>query len=181
MSRSAKWEYLKAVHGRYREAPRVAKGRILDEFCETTDYHRKYALRLLNGPPPLARAAPAPAPPGDVQPGRDPGVDGDLGGRGLPLVRAVEGPDPPLAAVGAAAVAAVGDGVPAAPGHQPRQIDRRLGPAKRQLKTRRSGRTKPGTLLKHHRGKCLRIRVGSRRRGPGKRGSPLSPAPCTPG
>jgi hypothetical protein len=32
----------------------------------------------------------------------------------------------------------------------PRQIDRRLAPAKRQLKTRRYGRTKPGTLLKHH-------------------------------
>jgi hypothetical protein len=32
----------------------------------------------------------------------------------------------------------------------PRQIDRRLAPVKRQLKTRRYGRTKPGTLLKHH-------------------------------
>jgi hypothetical protein len=32
----------------------------------------------------------------------------------------------------------------------PRQIDRRLAPAKRTLKTRRYGRTKPGTLLKHH-------------------------------
>src|SRR5205814_7490013 len=31
-----------------------------------------------------------------------------------------------------------------------RQIDRRLAPAKRQLRTRRYGRTKPGTLLKHH-------------------------------
>jgi hypothetical protein len=31
-----------------------------------------------------------------------------------------------------------------------RQIDRRLGPTKRQLQTRRYGRTKPGTLLKHH-------------------------------
>jgi hypothetical protein len=32
----------------------------------------------------------------------------------------------------------------------PRQIDRRLSVTKRQLKTRRYGRTKPGTLLKHH-------------------------------
>ena len=32
----------------------------------------------------------------------------------------------------------------------PRQIDRRLAPAKRRLRTRRYGRTKPGTLLKHH-------------------------------
>jgi hypothetical protein len=32
----------------------------------------------------------------------------------------------------------------------PRQIDRRLGPTKRRLQTRRYGRTKPGSLLKHH-------------------------------
>jgi hypothetical protein len=32
----------------------------------------------------------------------------------------------------------------------PRQIDRRLGATKRQLQTRRYGRTKPGTFLKHH-------------------------------
>jgi hypothetical protein len=31
-----------------------------------------------------------------------------------------------------------------------RQIDRRLGPTKRQRQSRRYGRTKPGTLLKHH-------------------------------
>ncbi len=29
-------------------------------------------------------------------------------------------------------------------------MDRRLAPTKRQLQTRRYGRTKPGTLLKHH-------------------------------
>ena len=32
--------------------PGSTRGRILDEFCETTGYQRKYALRLLNGPPP---------------------------------------------------------------------------------------------------------------------------------
>jgi hypothetical protein len=31
---------------------RADRGTILDEFCETTGYHGKYALRLLNGPPP---------------------------------------------------------------------------------------------------------------------------------
>ena len=52
MSAPAKWEYLKAIHARYRQATREEKGRILDEFCASTEYHRKYALRLLNGPPP---------------------------------------------------------------------------------------------------------------------------------
>jgi hypothetical protein len=32
----------------------------------------------------------------------------------------------------------------------PRQMDRRLQPKKRQLARRLYGRTKPGTLLKHH-------------------------------
>ncbi len=44
MSAKAKWEYLRAIYGRYR-APREEKHRILDEFCRVTTYHRKYALR----------------------------------------------------------------------------------------------------------------------------------------
>ena len=58
MSLRAKEEYLRAVHARYRQATREAKGQILDEFCATTGYHRKSALRLLHGPPP-GRTRPA--------------------------------------------------------------------------------------------------------------------------
>lgn len=50
MSRQGKWEYLKAIHARYRHAARAEKGRILAEFCQVTGYHRKSALRLLNDP-----------------------------------------------------------------------------------------------------------------------------------
>ena len=46
MSRRARWEVLRAVYARYRGAARVDRGRILDEFCETTGYQRKYAVRL---------------------------------------------------------------------------------------------------------------------------------------
>ncbi len=52
MSRQGRWEYLKAIYPRYQAAERAAKQRILDEFCQVTRYHRKSALRLLNGPPP---------------------------------------------------------------------------------------------------------------------------------
>jgi len=45
MSYGTKWEYLKAVYPRYRRATRADKRTILNEFCETTGYHRKYALR----------------------------------------------------------------------------------------------------------------------------------------
>jgi hypothetical protein len=56
MSLRAKEEYLRAVHGRYRQATRAAKGQILDEFCATTGYRRKSALRLLHGRRPGGRA-----------------------------------------------------------------------------------------------------------------------------
>lgn len=36
---------------RYREASRMDKRRILDEFVATTGYDRKYAIQVLNHPP----------------------------------------------------------------------------------------------------------------------------------
>jgi len=47
-----RWEYLQAIYGRYRSAGRKGKKVILNEFCANTGYHRKYAIRLLNGPRP---------------------------------------------------------------------------------------------------------------------------------
>src|SRR5262249_44242773 len=52
MSAPARWEYLRAIHARYRQARRPDRGAILDEFGKNTGYHRKYAVRLLNGPLP---------------------------------------------------------------------------------------------------------------------------------
>lgn len=51
MSRQGKWEYLKATYALYHQAPSAEKSRTLDEFCQARGYHRKSALRLLNGPP----------------------------------------------------------------------------------------------------------------------------------
>jgi len=47
MSGQAVAEYAQAIRRRYEAAGRVEKGRILDEFCETTGMHRKAAIRLL--------------------------------------------------------------------------------------------------------------------------------------
>ena len=55
MSRRAKWEYLHAIYQRYRQASSAEKSRILDECCQVCGYHRKYAIRVLNGPPPSKR------------------------------------------------------------------------------------------------------------------------------
>jgi len=47
-------QYFRAIYQRYRKAGREAKSAILDEFCRNTGYHRKYAIRLLQGPARLA-------------------------------------------------------------------------------------------------------------------------------
>ena len=52
MGRKGKWEYFRVIYGRYGKADRKAKREMLNEFCLTTGYHRKYAIRILNGPAP---------------------------------------------------------------------------------------------------------------------------------
>ena len=142
-------EYLARMRERFERAGRDAKGGLLDEVCEVTGYHRKAVVRLLR------RAA-------------TPGTRRRRGRRveyGPPVVAA-------LRAIWTAAgypwsvrlKALLPAWVPLArrrlrltPAteralHQisPRQIDRRLRPHKQELRTRMYGRTKPGTLLKHH-------------------------------
>jgi hypothetical protein len=147
-----KWEYLRRIYDRYRTADKEIKGRILDEFCEVARYHRKYATLLLNGPRPEPRAPKRRC------------------RRRKPLYA------PQVIAVLAAIWEASGYpwsvrlkallplwlpwakkrfAVPAAIERRlleisPRQIDRRLAGHKRKAKRRLYGRTKPGTLLKHH-------------------------------
>ncbi len=43
-------DYLEAIRSRYRRADKEVKSRILDEFCATCGYNRKYAIRLLSKP-----------------------------------------------------------------------------------------------------------------------------------
>lgn len=53
-------ELIAAVGERYRAAPKIDKVRILDEFASLTGYHRKHAIRVLNGAAPDSVAAPTP-------------------------------------------------------------------------------------------------------------------------
>ncbi len=46
---------MRRIYPRYRQASTGEKRCILDEFCANCGYHRKYAIRLLNGPPPGPR------------------------------------------------------------------------------------------------------------------------------
>jgi hypothetical protein len=52
MKTTSRRDYLQRIYPRYRDARSSEKGRILDEFCANCGYHRKYAIRLLNGAPP---------------------------------------------------------------------------------------------------------------------------------
>jgi len=49
ISAGARQELVQAIVGRYRTATAQDKRRILDEFVALTDYHRKHAIRMLNG------------------------------------------------------------------------------------------------------------------------------------
>src|SRR2546426_11349027 len=55
VSRTSRLEYLQTIQERYQRASKGEKHRMLNEFCKVTRYHRKYALRLLNGPRLAAR------------------------------------------------------------------------------------------------------------------------------
>ncbi len=55
VTRDAILEYARAVSPRYLAASKREKGTILDEFCKTTGYHRKSAVRLLCEPPMAVR------------------------------------------------------------------------------------------------------------------------------
>jgi hypothetical protein len=49
MSIEARREYLTAIRERYQNSTKKEKGNILKEFCRVCHYHRKHAIRILNG------------------------------------------------------------------------------------------------------------------------------------
>jgi hypothetical protein len=150
VSRQGKWEYLQAIHPRYRQAARAEKGRILDEFCQVTGYHRKSAVRLLNGPPPGRHPLPRRhrAPSYGIRViqvlaaiWRAAGYPWSVRLQALlplwlPWARTRFRLTPPLEAQLLRL--------------SPRQTDRRLAPHRQRVRKGLYGRTKPGTLLKHH-------------------------------
>src|SRR5919106_5090782 len=152
MTKKFRMNYLRAIYQRYRKAPKALKTRILDEFCRVCGYHRKYALaKLRSWPQPsrLTRTRPRTRPKT---------YDSQV----LSLVTAVwEAANYPWSA---RLKEILRLWLPWIRKHfplsleieqkllsiSPSTIDRCLKERKNQLKRRIYGRTKPGTLLKHH-------------------------------
>ncbi len=151
MGNEAKWEYFQVMYQRYRQAESKNRPGMLDEFCVTTGYNRKYAIRLLNGPPPEKRRARRPR-------GRQP----RYGKQVVSILREVwEAAGYPWSV---RLKALLPNWMPWIRQHyrpgaevekqllamSARQMDRRLQGQKREQKRKIYGRTRPGTLLKHH-------------------------------
>jgi hypothetical protein len=149
VSVQTKQEYVQAIYDRYRGARRPEKQRILDEFCAVTKQHRKHAIRLLNGPAP---GGARPRRSRDVRYGRATiaALQTIWEAAGYPWSIRLKALLPlwlPWARRRLHLRPAVEQQLRRI---SPRQIDRRLAPQRRQLRKRLYGRTKPGTLLKHH-------------------------------
>jgi len=151
MGGKSRWDYLTAIYVRYQKISKPLRGRILDEFCQVCDYNRKYAIRLLNGPVPQK-------PKRIVRTGRGSAYSAKVisalaaiwEAAGYPCSVRLKALLPlwlPWAIKRLGLTVEMQKQLLAI---SPATIDRRLKGKRGQLKTRLYGRTKPGTLLKHH-------------------------------
>ena len=152
MGRRSKREYADAVRGRYRQASKAEKGRILDEFVAATGYHRVYARQVLRQP--------RPAPVGPRRPRRrvyGPAeirllrlcwevTDGICSERLAPFLKELL---EKLEACDAVPEDSTPEVLARAGRMKASTIDRALGPDRQAWPKRGWGTTKPGTLLKH--------------------------------
>jgi hypothetical protein len=148
----SRWEYFRAIYERYQKGNRKTRQAILNEFCLNTGYHRKYAIRLLNGASPEGRV-------GASRVRRKRALS--YGAKTLAVLTAVwEAAGYPwsvrLKAMLPTWMPWIGKrfGISRETKREllaisPRQIDRRLRDKKMQARRRLDGRTKPGLLLKH--------------------------------
>lgn len=150
MSQKSKWDYLKAIYFRYQKASKPLRARILDEFCQVCGYNRKYAIRLLSGPAPQKTK---------IHPHRRRPTYGAKmisaltaiwEAAGYPCSARIKALLPLWLPWAIKRLALSAETQKQLLSISPATIDRRLKPKKRQLKKRLYGRTKPGTLLKHH-------------------------------
>jgi len=149
MSPGSRRELLVSVYPQYRKADRREKALILNSFCAATGYHRKYAIQLLSDSP-------------ESKPKRRRGHPPRYGPQVLRVLSKIwEAAGYPwsvrLKALLPVWLPWIRQRLKISPelerqllAMSPRTMDRRLQPLKRRLGRRLYGRTKPGSLLKHH-------------------------------
>ena len=149
MSPQARRELLVSVYGRYRKASRREKALILNGLCAATGYNRKYVIHLLSHPPDGKQRRRRPR---RARYGQE--VIRVLSkiweAAGYPWSVRLKALLPlwlPWARRRLKISPAIEQQLLAM---SPRTMDRRLGPFKRRLGHKLYGRTKPGSLLKHH-------------------------------
>lgn len=142
-------EYLARMRERYERAGRDAKRGLLDEVCEVTGYHRKAVIRLLRRATPLEARRPRGR---RVEYGPDvvAALRAIWTAAGYPWSVRLKALLPAWVPWGRRRLRLTRATEQALLRISARQIDRRLRPFKQELRTRMYGRTKPGTLLKHH-------------------------------
>ena len=140
-------EYLARMRERYEQARREEKGRLLDEVCEVTGYHRKAVIRLLRRGEPRRghRARPVHYGPEVIA-----ALRAIWTAAGYPWSVRLKALLPTWLPWARKRLRLTPPVEQALRGISARQMDRRLQADKRQLGKRLYGRTKPGTLLKHH-------------------------------
>lgn len=151
MGKKSKWEYFRAIYLRYHKASTSQKTQILEEFCRVCGYNRKYAIAKLNGPFPQLK------PPAKRRRRLSKYTFQTLAilqaiweASGYPWSVRLKALLPlwlPWAKRRYSITPQIEQQLRSI---SARQIDRRLKSRKSQLKRRLYGRTKPGTLLKHH-------------------------------
>jgi hypothetical protein len=149
MSPGSRRELLVSVYPQYRKAGRREKALILDSFCAATGYHRKYAIHLLSHPP-------------EANPKRRQRRPPRYGPQVVRVLSKIwEAAGYPwsvrLKALLPVWLPWARRRLKISPEIErqllvmsPRTMDRQLQPFKRRLGRRLYGRTKPGSLLKHH-------------------------------
>lgn len=149
MGPKAQREYLGRMRERYVVANRGEKGRLLDEAVAVTGRHRKSLIRAWRvGPrPPRRRRAGRPTRYGPAVVRALVAIWTAAGYPWAVRLKALLPTWLPWARRRLALTPATDAGLRAI---SARQIDRLLAPHKRTLRRRQYGRTKPGTLLKHH-------------------------------
>ncbi len=149
MSPTSKREYIRAISQRYRTATRRAKQQLLTEVCAMIGYHRKAAIRVLHRPPAVSSRPRRrrPLTYGDHAIGVLAAIWEAAGSPWSVRLKALLPLWLPWAKRRFAIPPKVERQVLAI---SPRTLDRRLQGKKTRLRRRLYGRTKPGTLLKHH-------------------------------